>query len=1009
MTAGSDSKSKKDRRKSCAVSTTQAAVEEELASANPNQRNWKGIIIAVLVICFVLGMIVTSVLLLTPPDDGPRVKGRRFELEDILGDNFKLHVFNGSWISGSSLEPVLTVLLPARPLAIMTDRYESYSHNFVCATPKAEQKQPEWNALFHGDVNSQANALTQTHTRSPAQIYSSLAIFSENETGSKVGYYIQVRIRNEESLHGEELYPKFDGLWLKRPSSLYSSEDTILLLNRDGTVATINQEKTDLLANHFATKSKSLILNDNLLIFMHLPHDADGCLRLSCRHHFPLTPTPDDRGHPSLVLARWAPVGSGLVMVDDQYNIVYKRAANTPEVHRITDTGRPGLLYNGVPDWVYEEEILGSNSAVWFSQDGNMLAYASINDTLVDTVPIPQYGSYQQYSLIRSEEYDCISNFCLFLELQPGQENPKVTLWVVDLRAIKLRDLKPPNLVKDQLVHSAVWDHYFTAVTWVDATTVSVVWMNRAQNTSVVTLCAHPMYFCEATHTEQSGDHGWVELYEAPIFSEDGQNYLLRLPVRDGEEGEFKHVNLYSLRMRRVIPITHGAFEVTEILGWDQNNNYIYYMATMEDKPGERHLFRVADVSSPMLRIPECLSCLEADNTTDACLYNKAHLSPDYAFFVLECLGPEVPRTYLFSTWNSQAGHKPGTNRSRRSAAVNVGPRLIPSAYPLPSKMFIIRWQATAGDWVGCPTDDLRLDDYSELRERVEEMAMPQVQTFRVELEEEVPYTYHVQLFLPPGLREDEITTYPMVVQTYAAPGAQAVTSKMRISWGTYLASKKDIIYAMIDGRGSGFQGDKIKHEVYRALGGKEVDDQVAVARYLRDNLHFVDERRIAIWGWSYGGYVTTMALARDADQVFSCGIAVAPVARWEHYDSVYTERYMGSPHVYPGSNYKGYEAADATKVAGNLKEKMFLLIHGTADDNVHYQHSMMLAKALVDEGVLFQQMTYADENHGLTGVKAHLYRTMNKFLSDCYRPSIKELYFLIKKKKTEIEEIGYL
>nr|XP_053643360.1 dipeptidyl aminopeptidase-like protein 6 [Cherax quadricarinatus] len=103
MTAAPDPKNKRDRRKSAAASATQAAVEEELASSNPNQRNWKGIIIAVLVICFVLGMIVTSVLLLTPPDDGPRVKGRRFELEDILGDDFKIHSFNGSWISDNEL------------------------------------------------------------------------------------------------------------------------------------------------------------------------------------------------------------------------------------------------------------------------------------------------------------------------------------------------------------------------------------------------------------------------------------------------------------------------------------------------------------------------------------------------------------------------------------------------------------------------------------------------------------------------------------------------------------------------------------------------------------------------------------------------------------------------------------------------------------------------------------------------------------------------------------------
>ncbi|KAG7166627.1 Dipeptidyl aminopeptidase-like protein 6-like [Homarus americanus] len=276
--------------------------------------------------------------------------------------------------------------------------------------------------------------------------------------------------------------------------------------------------------------------------------------------------------------------------------------------------------------------------------------------------------------------------------------------------------------------------------------------MNRAQNTSVITTCAHPMYYCEATHTEHSGGHGWVELYDAPIFSEDGQSYLVRLPVRDGEEGEFKHVNLYSVRMRRVMPITHGAFEVTDILGWDQNNNYIYYMATKEDEPGERHLYRVAD-ALPMLRIPECLSCLEADNTTDACLYNKAHLSSDFAFFILECLGPDVPRTYLFSTWSNQGDHKVEESGKRRSSATSMVPRMI-----------------------------YTLDDYSELRERVEEMAMPQVKAFPVKLEGDDTYLYHVQLFLPPGLREDEITTYPMVVQTYAAPGAQAVTSKMRIS-----------------------------------------------------------------------------------------------------------------------------------------------------------------------------------------------------------------------------------
>ncbi|KAA0199518.1 hypothetical protein HAZT_HAZT005036 [Hyalella azteca] len=116
----------------------------------------------------------------------------------------------------------------------------------------------------------------------------------------------------------------------------------------------------------------------------------------------------------------------------------------------------------------------------------------------------------------------------------------------------------------------------------------------------------------------------------------------------------------------------------------------------------------------------------------------------------------------------------------------------------------------------------------------------------------------------------------------------------------------------------------------------------------------------------------------------------------------------MGSPHILPGSNYKGYEAADVTKVAGNLKNKFLMLVHGTADHSVHYHHTMLLAKALADEGILFRQMTYSDEGHRLLGVKEHFYKTLEMFISDCFRPSVEEIYYHIKKKK-ELEEIAYV
>lgn len=139
----------------------------------------------------------------------------------------------------------------------------------------------------------------------------------------------------------------------------------------------------------------------------------------------------------------------------------------------------------------------------------------------------------------------------------------------------------------------------------------------------------------------------------------------------------------------------------------------------------------------------------------------------------------------------------------------------------------------------------------------------------------------------------------------------------------------------------------------------------------------------MAVWGWSYGGFVSALSLAKSSE-IFHCGISVAPVTNWALYDSAYTERYMGLPNI--TDNYKGYEEADISKWAESLRDKMFYIIHGTADDNVHFQQSIALIKALTSKGILFRQQVYADEKHALGGVKPHLYRSMVNFLENCFR-----------------------
>lgn len=173
-----------------------------------------------------------------------------------------------------------------------------------------------------------------------------------------------------------------------------------------------------------------------------------------------------------------------------------------------------------------------------------------------------------------------------------------------------------------------------------------------------------------------------------------------------------------------------------------------------------------------------------------------------------------------------------------------------------------------------------RIRNNTKIREKVRRVAMPQVRSFPIM----ITGGHHalVRLHLPPGLRQEEITKYPLVLHVYSAPGTQLVTEKWKIDWNTYLASAKDYIVAEIDGRGSSGQGYQLLHEVYRRL-GMEVADQLEVTEYLRDTFHFVDPRRMAVWGWSYGGYVAGLALANPMS-MFQCGISVSPVSSWKLY-----------------------------------------------------------------------------------------------------------------------------
>ena len=221
----------------------------------------------------------------------------------------------------------------------------------------------------------------------------------------------------------------------------------------------------------------------------------------------------------------------------------------------------------------------------------------------------------------------------------------------------------------------------------------------------------------------------------------------------------------------------------------------------------------------------------------------------------------------------------------------------------------------------------------------------------------------------------DASKKYPVLMVQYSGPSSQEVRNRWSIGWEYYLAENGYVVVC-VDGRGTGARGEQFRKCTYRKLGEQEVADQVAAANYLT-SLPFVDASRIGIWGWSYGGYVA-LACMVNGGGIFKTGIAVAPVTDWKLYDSAYTERFMRRPQ----ENFKGYEAATLLDKAENLQGNL-LIVHGTADDNVHLQNTMLFAEALINAGIQFDMMLYPNKNHSILGndTRLHLYTKMSQFL----------------------------
>ena len=267
------------------------------------------------------------------------------------------------------------------------------------------------------------------------------------------------------------------------------------------------------------------------------------------------------------------------------------------------------------------------------------------------------------------------------------------------------------------------------------------------------------------------------------------------------------------------------------------------------------------------------------------------------------------------------------------------------------------------------------LEDNTDFNKKMEEFNLTKKEFLTISTEDSELNAWMIK---PPNF--DKSKEYPLYMFLYGGPGSQQV--KNSFGWNNYywhqMLAQKGYIVACVDNRGTGGKGAEFKKMTYKELGKYETIDQINAAKYF-GSLPYIDKNRIGIQGWSYGGYMSSLAITKGAD-VFSLAIAVAPVTNWRYYDNIYTERYMQTPQENPS----GYDENSPINHVEKLKGD-YLLIHGSADDNVHVQNTMEMISALVKANKQFDLFIYPDKNHGIYGgnTRFHLYQKMTNFILD--------------------------
>lgn len=407
----------------------------------------------------------------------------------------------------------------------------------------------------------------------------------------------------------------------------------------------------------------------------------------------------------------------------------------------------------------------------------------------------------------------------------------------------------------------------------------------------------------------------FVEINDDWQFLKNGKQVLLT-----SEQFGYKHLYLLQMDNGQLTPLSQGNAEVTDINAVDEVNKRVYYTMAWP-RPMDRNLF-VSDLAG---KKPFAL--------TQDSAWHRVELNEDFTQFF----------DYR-STIN-----QPNTVTVKK-----------------------ISFQKKKG-W---STQTLRkVSESNKLNAKLKEYSFGQADFIRIPNTK--GDTLNGWMLKPSGF--DPNKKYPVLFCNYGGPGSQQVANR----WGAVspwhqMLAQKGFIVVSVDNTGTGYRGEEFKKKTYLQLGKFEIEDQIDAAAYL-GKMPYVDKDHIGHWGWSFGGFMSSLAITKGSD-VFSAAVAVAPVTSWRYYDNIYTERYMRTPQENP----KGYDDNSPINFTNRIKGK-YLIIHGTADDNVHFQNATQMISALVKSNIDFESAYYPNKNHGISGMldntTFHLWRNMTQWI----------------------------